>query len=177
MVQLIWSIIIPVATGIVALKFLGLLSPCLKLDIECNQPTKRGIVVLRLSVKNVSRINVQTTKISLVVLSSPVNPDELSSAPACVSNEWIDFSQSNQIMASTERVSPQEEIIVERLYFVDDSVALHVGLQAEFRASAMSAILDGAWPRSKRWTTTRYFILEPTRTLGWDAQTGDLLSP
>jgi hypothetical protein len=162
---IVWPVLVSVLAGLVGLRVFGALSPCIVLDVRVTSVSE-NIVVLRVEVRNTSRVTVKRSKALFAV--HWIDAAELDAANGrkdCVIRDWVDFAGAEEILVSTETLHSNEVIVVERAYGTGGAAYVQTGLQFYSDPTRFQRVLRFLWPRSLRWTTTRIHSLSPATVL------------
>lgn len=111
------------------------------------------IVRIAVEVENVGEIRAGIQKILLAVVPKQITTDTLGGT--CVGNEWVEFSQADQILQSTLWILRSETLHVERLYNAGTANVLHVGIQVHLKYPWYVELLGSRF-RIRRQTRTFY---------------------
>lgn len=159
-----WPLFVSGLAGLIGLRLFGVLSPCIVLDTKISRLTK-DVVVLRIEVRNTSRVTVKKTKVLFAIkwiyAADMENADR---SKGCLISEWIDFGAAEEILISTETLHASEVVVVERAYAIIGANYVQTGVQFFNEPTRFQRSLHFLWPRSGRWTTTRIHVIAPTKT-------------
>jgi hypothetical protein len=159
-VQDLWPLLPSLIGGFLALRVFGVLSPCIAMDMTVSHLDSE-IVILRIEVRNISRITVYKTRVLLAInWHAELSSNNSTLEENCFLSEWVDFSAAEEILVSTNTLSAGEIITVERAYRINNHAALQSGIQFVSELTGFQRLVRLIWPRTWRWTTTRIHILQ-----------------
>jgi hypothetical protein len=121
----------------------------------------KGIIVLRLTVENISSVFVEKDRIALQVLPYKIEQQTHLS-------EWVPFTKKaikpgeqpiewhepENILETTKGLYPGERITVDRMLTVQKDIFLHAALQHTARMSGIKRFLNGLLRWNEQWTIT-----------------------
>lgn len=159
-----WPLVASALAGLIGLRLFGVLSPCIVLDTKISRLAK-DVVVLRIEVRNTSRVTVKKTKALFAIKWIYANDMvDANTSGRCLISEWVDFGAAEEILVSTETLHANEVVVVERAYATSGANFVQTGVQFYNEPTRFQRALQFLWPRSGRWTTTRIHVIAPAKT-------------
>ena len=151
LVQLAFTILIGVAAWIAVRLYAR---PTVRLAIRPRRiPSNNKAVILELEIENLSKVEIAKNKALIKVSRESLGSSSVKSGDL-LTNEWVDFAHgAEEVFTSTEQVLPGERIHIERIYALEPTDILRVGLQFYGHSHKL-------WGGPLRWTTACFVAPE-----------------